>query len=90
MICPHCHHPLDGTLNPQGRLDPKDWEPCVCVACANLSTFDHAVPGGLRLPDLDDFAAWQADENLWRSIVRTQKAAQILLDKKKADHDPGP
>ena len=59
--CPYCRSLLDASLNPSGRVDPKDWEPTVCSFCGNIAVFEHGIDGGLRPPTRDDWDAWDRD-----------------------------
>jgi len=69
--CPYCRSLLDGALNPSGRADPQDWDPCVCAHCGNVSVFEFAADGGLRCPDAADWSAWENDPSLLLNIART-------------------
>ena len=69
MICPLCATPNDDALTPSGRTPPKDWDPIICVGCRTILCIDHTAPGGARIPDDDDLAAWKADPKLAHALA---------------------
>jgi hypothetical protein len=69
LRCPYCAGPIDPLLNPAGRTEPKDWDPCLCPECREISTFEFSLPGGLRKATEDDWRAWRADPRLSRALV---------------------
>lgn len=76
MICPLCTTRNDPALTPSGRLPPRDWHPFVCLGCTAVLVIDHTWPGGARVPDDDDWTAWQADPLLTIALIRTLNAYQ--------------
>ena len=78
LRCPHCAGRIDGSLNPSGRRQPKDWDPAVCPHCARVAVYEFSAPGGLRLPDETDWAVWRKDPLLWVAIQRSVQAASNL------------
>ena len=77
LTCPYCEVLIDGRLNPAGRPEPMDWDPCLCPGCMQVSTYDHQVPGGLRLPTQQDWDGWQRDPRLRNGL----RIAAVAADK---------
>lgn len=71
LICPICAAPNDEALSPSGRLPPQDWHPIACVGCGAILVIDHAWPGGLRVPQQHDWAAWHSDPRLAAALTLT-------------------
>ena len=81
LRCPHCAGTVDGSLNPSGRPDPKDWDPTVCPHCGHVAAYEHTTPGGLRPPDETDWAIWNRDPTLMRAIAAHIAAVTNLNDR---------
>jgi hypothetical protein len=76
LRCPFCRGAIDGALNLSGRTEPRDWDPAVCPHCAQCVVFEHGAPGGLRAPNLLDWAAWGENPALIDAIALTMLAVQ--------------
>jgi hypothetical protein len=71
---------IDGALNPDGLELPRDWQPCLCPNCAEISMFDHTAPGGLREPTDADWTAWKRDPRLRRALTAVLTAQLQIKD----------
>jgi sarcosine oxidase delta subunit len=76
LRCPHCTGRIDGSLNPSGRTEPRDWDPAVCPHCGTVAVYEFSAPGGLRLPDETDWTVWGKNPGLMLAIERTVAAVQ--------------
>jgi hypothetical protein len=79
LHCPFCNDHLDPCLNPSGRLQPQDWQPLVCF-CGRVCVIDYAMPGRLRVPADDDWAAWGREPTTMRNITRALHAVERLRE----------
>jgi RNase P subunit RPR2 len=78
--CPHCDGLIDPSINFDGRTEPRDWMPCLCSHCGEISTFEHTAPGGLRVSTAADWEAWAEDPVLVRALDVAKRASERLKE----------
>ena len=86
LYCPHCGMTVDGSLNVDGRPEPRDWMPILCSNCAEISTVDFFVIGGLRETTTADWKIWGEDPGLARKLDAAIAAAALMKGHR---HDEG-
>lgn len=75
-VCPFCKAKLDRVSELGGEsVNVSDGDVSICVKCGSLSMFDSSAIGGLRKPNVAEYAEISKDEKItlalqsWKDVV---------------------
>lgn len=78
IVCPNCAQVHASTTGVSEGSSPEDGSFCICLTCSEVSIYDSAFSGGLRLLNDDERVAAMQERDVLKALWNVRQSVRFV------------